>query len=95
MQLLKIWLFVQEGLIPCKSIKIISLITNLSFALREKKKMGFWKHIHGDWGRKRIGKYWIFLWKEQMGQSDIRLQENYDKVRPKEEEMWKMRKALS
>lgn len=30
-----------------------------------------------------------------MGQSDIRLKENYDKVRPKKEEMWKIRKAIS
>lgn len=37
MRLLKMWLFVQEGLIPCKCIKVISLnsnFSNLSFALR-------------------------------------------------------------
>lgn len=71
-----IYIFLQESGSHFFSwcIRTIHLITTHPFAQTGKKKTstGFWKHIYKDRGSERICKYWILLWREQMGQGNIR-----------------------
>lgn len=77
----------QEGLILSRYIKIINLITSLLFAKRGKKTHQWdFENIFTEAEAGSVSANIGFCCDgEQMGQGNIRLRKNYDKVRPKEE----------